>query len=183
MGLFLFISGCSDNTHKQGVGIVLSKRIKNTLISYIPVSNRVITARLHSQQINISVIVGYALTNEATDSDNDDFYLQLSETFDGLPRHDIKLLLGDFNAKITNDNSARSGIIGQHSLHVSSTDNGTRLLDFCAIRQVTVGGTLFQHKDIHKGTWKSPDGRTVNQIDHSICISTKWSHSLLDVRS
>ena len=50
------------------------------------------------------------------------------------------------------------------------------------MQQLTIGGTLFQHRDIYKGSWRSPDGRTVTQIDH-VCISTKWSHSLLDVRS
>ena len=50
------------------------------------------------------------------------------------------------------------------------------------MHQLTIGGTLFEHKDIHKTTWRSPNGHTVTQIDH-ICISTRWSHSLLDVRS
>ena len=50
------------------------------------------------------------------------------------------------------------------------------------MNELTIGGTLFEHRDIHKGTWRSPDGRTVTQIDH-ICISTRWNHSLLDVRS
>ena len=112
----------------------------------------------------------------------DEFYQQLGSSFDVLPGHDVKILLGDFNARIGRDNSSWSGIIGAESLHETSNDNGLRLLDFCAMYQMTVGGTLFQHKDIHKGTWRSPDGRTVNQIDH-VCISTKWSHSLLDVRS
>ena len=48
--------------------------------------------------------------------------------------------------------------------------------------QLSIGGTLFQHRDIHKASWRSLNGRTVTQIDH-ICISTKWSHSLMDVRA
>ena len=48
--------------------------------------------------------------------------------------------------------------------------------------QLTIGGTLFQHRDIHKTSWRSPNGRTVTQIDH-ICISTKWRHSLMGVRA
>ena len=40
---------------------------------------------------------------------------------------------------------------------------------------------MFQHKQIHKTTWTSPDGRTENQIHH-ITIERKWRRSLLDVR-
>ena len=52
------------------------------------------------------------------------------------------------------------------------------MLDFCTMHQLTVDGTLFEHKDIHKTTWRSPSGLTVTQIDH-MYISTRWSHSLL----
>ena len=45
-----------------------------------------------------------------------------------------------------------------------------------------IGGTFFSQKDVHKGTWKSPDGVTVNQIDH-IAISAKHRSYLLDVRA
>ena len=179
----LFInSGRADGYRRQGVGLVLSKAVRNSLISYTPISERVLTARLHSRHINISVVVAYAPTEDAADGVKDEFYQQLSGAFDELPGHDVKFLLGDFNARIGRDNSSWSGIIGQESLHDSSNDNGLRLLEFCTMYQLTIGGTLFQHRDIHKGTWRSPNGQTVTQIDH-ICISTKWSHSLLDVRS
>jgi hypothetical protein len=56
------------------------------------------------------------------------------------------------------------GIIGQHSLHKDSNDNGMRLIDYTASRNMVIGSTMFPHKEIHKVTWKSPDGRTFNQM-------------------
>ena len=40
---------------------------------------------------------------------------------------------------------------------------------------------MFQHKQIYRMTWTSPDERTENQINH-ITIGRKWRRSLLDVR-
>ena len=44
-----------------------------------------------------------------------------------------------------------------------------------------MGGTLFPHKDIHKLTWYSPNGRDRNQIVH-LLINGTWRRSLLDVK-
>ena len=181
-GSLLINSGRKDGQRRQGVGLVLSKKLKNSLISYTPISERVLTARLHSRHVNISIVVGYAPTETSEDKDKDSFYEQLTDTFSQLPSHDIKILMGDLNARLTSEKSAWPGIIGPYSLHDDSNDNGNRLLSFCAMFELTVGGTLQQHADIHKGTWRSPDGKTVTQIDH-ICISKKWRSTLLDVRS
>ena len=180
-GSLLIHSGRGDGIKRQGVGLCLSKKVRNSLISYVPTSERVLTARLHSKHLNISVVVAYAPTDGADDGEKERFYNVLSDTFDELPRHDLKLLLGDFNGKVTSNRYGFEGVIGGESLHSSSSDNGTRLMDFCAANQLVIGGTLFQHRDIHKGTWRSPNGLTVNQIDH-ICISGRFQHSLLDVK-
>ena len=74
------------------------------------------------------------------------------------------------------------GTIGAHSLHEENTENGEQLIQFAATEGLVVASTLFLHKDIHKMTWKSPDGRTNNQIDH-ILVSHRFCSSVLDVRS
>jgi len=46
---------------------------------------------------------------------------------------------------------------------------------------LVVGGALFPHRDIHKLTLCSPNGRDKDQIDH-LMINGAWRRSLQDVR-
>ena len=100
---------------------------------------------------------------------------------DRVPRRDILLLVGDLNAKVGVDNAGRGEAMGQQGIG-QMNENGELLADFCIINRLVIGGTLSPHKQLHKSTWVSPDGRTTNQIDH-IAISCRWRSSLLDVRA
>ena len=91
------------------------------------------------------------------------------------------MVLGDFNARVGSDNTNRERIMGKHGTGIM-TDNGSRLCDICGENDLVIGGTLFQHKTIHKLTWRSPDGRTESQIDH-ILVTGKWRRSLQDVKT
>ena len=51
---------------------------------------------------------------------------------------------------------------------------------FGAATDVIIGGTIFNHKNIDKMTWRSPDGGTMNQTDH-ILVQKKHSSDLKDV--
>ena len=68
-----------------------------------------------------------------------------------------------------------------HSLHETFSNNGVRLATLALQYGLVVGGTLFPLKARHKGTWISPDGNTVNQIDH-VLVRQKHRTSLLDTR-
>ena len=68
--------------------------------------------------------------------------------------------------------------MGKHGCGVMN-DYGKCLVDFCLKNNCVIGGTIFAHRDIHKLTWKSPDGRTSNQIDH---YHKRKMASLQDVR-
>jgi hypothetical protein len=54
------------------------------------------------------------------------------------------------------------------SLHELSNDNGVRVLNFATSKNLTVKSMMFPQHSMHKYTWTSPDGKTLNQIDHSL---------------
>ena len=76
----------------------------------------------------------------------------------------MKILLGDFNAKVERDNISKP-TIGNESLHQDSNDNGVGIVKFATSKNLVVKSTMFPHRNIRKYTWTSPDGQTHNQMD------------------
>jgi hypothetical protein len=70
----------------------------------------------------------------------------------------MKILLGDFNAKVGRENIFKP-TIGNERLHQDSNDNGVRIVNFAKSNNVVVKSTLFPHRNIHKHTWISLMGR------------------------
>ena len=138
-------------------------------------------ASFRSRTAKLTVVMTYAPTEAAEAQVKDSFYTQLQAVLDGIPSSNMTILLGDMNAKVGARMNGDNEVVGSHGSGVRN-DNGTRFVDLCHRNALVIGGTIFPHKDVHKGTWRSPDGHTVNQIDH-ICISSKHRACLLDVRS
>jgi hypothetical protein len=49
-------------------------------------------------------------------------------------------------------------------------------------RNMIISSTHFPHKNMHKGTWRSPDGKTCNQID-CVLKDNRKATSSMDVRT
>ena len=179
-GETVLYSGRDDDLHHEGVAIILKKGVERRLLEWKPVNNRLMSIRLKGGHINISIIQCYAPTNDSSDEDKDEFYSQLQAETEKIPRHDLLVIMGDLNAKVWNDNTNYGRVMGMHGVG-NRNDNGERLVEFCEMSNLVIGGTLFTHRDIHKLTWNSPNGRDRNQIDH-LMISGVWRRSLLDVK-
>jgi hypothetical protein len=91
------------------------------------------------------------------------------------------MTLGDFNAKLSKEQLYKD-IIGRHSLHEVTNNNGLRLLQYATINDFKVLSTWFPRKDIYKGTWKIPGTNDTNQIDH-ILVSKRWATDIENVRT
>ena len=172
---------CHESRHEFGCGFVVSRRLKSLVSRFTPVDERLATIRIKAKFFNISLLCAHAPTEDKDEQTKDMFYERLEREYDRCPDHDIKIVLGDFNAKIGKERIF-GPTIGQFSLHDETSDNGMRLSGFAAAKNMVVSSTRFRHLDIHKATWLSPDQETRNQIDH-VVIDGRHSSSVLDVRS
>ena len=85
--------------------------------------------------------------------------MELEQAFNHLPKYHMKILLGDFNAKVGRENIFKP-TIGQESLHQDSNDNGVRLVNFATSKNLVVNSKMFPHRNIPKYTSTFLDGKT-----------------------
>jgi hypothetical protein len=97
--------------------------------------------------------------------------------YDKFPNHHMKILVSDFNAKVGREDIFKM-TIGNKSLHEINSDNGIRVVNFATSKNLTVRSTMFPHRNIHKYTWTSPDGKTKNYIDHFLIDRQRHSSVL-----
>ena len=130
-----------------------------------PINARLIVARFYGTPTNISIIQGYAPTNDAESEEKAEFYDTLQNTIDKIPKKDPLIIVGDSNAKIGSDNTGREHVMGRHG-EGEINANGDLFVDMCAFNSMAIVGSIFPHKRVHRVTWVPPDHHKENQIDH-----------------
>ncbi|XP_063416382.1 craniofacial development protein 2-like [Mytilus trossulus] len=176
-GKVLLYSGRNDGLHQAGVGMMLASRAKKALIEWKPITERLMYAIFHTSIIKISIITVYAPSNDATDETKESFIEQLDRVIAGTHKHDIILVIGDFNAKGGMNNEDYENIMGRHGIG-RRNENGENLLDICQRNNLVITGTTFPQKV----KWISPNKKTENQIDH-ILVTRQHRTSILDTRA
>jgi hypothetical protein len=83
-----------------------------------------------------------------SDDVKDSFYKELGRVFDQFPRYDMKILLGDLNAKVVRENIFKPSIGNEISHEISN--NGVRVVNFTTSKHLVVKSTMFPHHSIHK---------------------------------
>lgn len=145
-------SGRNDDNHYEGVSLLISQKFANTTFQWTPINQRLLYVRLNSRYAKVSIVSANAPIDNADEEAKDNFYSSLQRVLDEIPRHDITLLMGDFNARVGQSNHNRRRVMGKHAVG-DLTDNGERLISMCEENDFVIGGSLFAHKTIHKLTW------------------------------
>jgi hypothetical protein len=131
--------------------------------------------------VGVIVLNVHAPTEDKTDDVKDSFYEELDRVSDNFHKYHMKIPLGNVNAKVGREDVFKP-TIGNESLHEISNDNGVRLVNVATSKHLRVKNTMFPHRNIHKYTWTSPDGKPHNQISHILADRRRQSN-ILDVRT
>jgi hypothetical protein len=121
------------------------------------------------------------LTGDKTNNTKDSFHEELDRVFDQFRKYHMKILLRYLYGKVGNEDFFKP-TIGNKCLHAISDDNGFKAVNFAATKNLIVKSTIFRNSNIHKSTYRFPDGKIHFQIGH-ILVDGRRNSSVLDVQS
>jgi hypothetical protein len=155
---------------------MIDKNMKKSLVRFEPISDRLLVR-------SITMLSAHAPTEEKYEMETKEFY-DLSKTCDQVPKYDMLIILGDFNAKIGKEQHI-AHVAGKYTIHNETSANGNLLTQFAQMYNLIIMSTCFDHKIVQKGTWKTPVQEVttqISQIDH-VPLSSRHASSIMDIRT
>ena len=130
-----------------------------------PVSSRPITIRLRATSFDITIVQACAPT-DYDDEKIEGFYEQLQEVSYQIPKKDILIVQGDWNAKVGKDACKNwKNTCGLYSNN-ETNEKGFRLLECASLNDLKLANTCGPHKASRRWTSPSPNGEHHNQTDY-----------------
>ena len=169
-GYTFFWRGVEPGTPRNhGVGFA----VRTKLLQQFPESPSGMNERIMTWRIPLAknryatLISAYAPTLDADESIKNMFYEQLDQFLATIPISDKVLLLGDFNARVGQDQEIWNMTLGAHGVG-KMNENGLRLLSICTEHSLAITNTFFQLPNKYKTSWQHPRSRHWHLIDYVI---------------
>ena len=169
-GYTIYWSGrTSGRKSESGVALAISNAVITKMSEDPkPVNDRIITLRLPlNGERFCSIIAIYAPTMTNSPNTILQFYKQLENILKPIPKDDKIVLLGDFNARVGENESIWNGVLGKFGTGRANS-NGELLLSICTEHQLVITNTCFKHKPAHKNSWMHPRSKHWHLIDFII---------------
>lgn len=163
-GHTLYQNNSESNYSQGGVAFIVHCRIEHKVTKYCKISDRVIYLVIQiNNRYSLQLIHCYAPTSMAQDEQIEQLYEDIAHA-KNLENTQYVIVSGDFNAKIGRRQPGDSKYIGYFGLG-DRNERGDMLANLLNNEKLFCLNTFFQKPPQRKWTWRSPDGRTKNEID------------------
>ena len=139
---------------KEGVAILLSSRMSEGVIEYDCIDSRIVWVRIRMENIRYVFVCVYAPVCKETKVGREEmeaFWKKLNDCVKCFDERERIIVLGDMNARVGEMSDGE--IVGKFGVPGRNV-NGEYLVDFCAERHLFVANTFFEHRMIHRYSWK-----------------------------
>ena len=175
-----YIYNCrQESLRRNGVAIMVNKRVRNTVLGCNLKNNRMNSVRLQDKPFNITVTQVYAPTSNSEEAEVEQFYEDLQDLLELTPKKDFLFIIGDWNAKVGSQETP--GVTGKFGLGVQN-EAGQRLIEFWQESTLVIANTLFQQHKRRLYARTSPDGQHRNQTDYILC-SQRWKSPIQSTKT
>ena len=179
----IYYSGDDTARNRNGVAIIIKREIAKAVIGFTPMSDRVALLKIKSGPSHTNIIQVYAPTAESTEEEIERFYQTLEDSLKLTKKHEINIVMGDFNAKI--GQGTVENVVGRYGLGTRN-ERGERLIQFCQETNMVVMNTFFKLHPRRLYTWKAPGDtpeRIIrNQIDF-INVNKRFQNSITSAKT
>ena len=100
-----------------------------------------ISVRFQGKPFIIMVIQAYAPTSNPEEAEVEQFYQDLQDLLELIPKKNVFFIIGDWNAKV--GSQEKPGVTSKFGLAVWN-EAGQRLIEFCQENALVIANTLFQ---------------------------------------
>ena len=96
-----------DSLRRNGVAIMVNKRVRNAVLGCNLKNDRMISVRLQGKSFNITVIQVIAPTGNTEEAEVERFYEDLQDLSELTTKKDVLFIIGDWNAKVGSQETPR----------------------------------------------------------------------------
>ena len=164
----------SLNAATGGTGMLFSPQAYNALISAEMITPRNMIVTLNGN-LQTTIISCYSPTNVSDETEVDTFYEDLIAVTRQVPKNNIIIIAGHFNAHLGQLDGFK------YAYHTQTNRNGSKLKAYINENNLLCLNTKYQKRTGQLWTHKSPNGRKA-QLEYVI-INRKWKNSAKSCRA
>jgi exonuclease III len=103
------------------MGFMIAKAVTQNILQTETINTRICKVRIKGWFRNIIIISAHAPTEDKGGCEKENFYDTLEEMCHKTPKHDMLIVMGDFNAKVGKE-AYQKQVAGMHTIHENSME-------------------------------------------------------------